>query len=142
MYQFLTKNGQAAAFGLGLIITVLFYVMASGGENVDFGIYAAVGLTVLCFLAMLVFGILQVATNPKGALKGLVGIGAMIVIFFIGYSAFGSEAGTENMEGIFKEFDISPGESGYINGAIVTGLAMMIISVVVFFGSEVRNFFK
>ena len=31
MYKFLAKNGQALAFGVGCLITVIFFAIAAGG---------------------------------------------------------------------------------------------------------------
>lgn len=141
MYQFLTKNGQALAFGVGLLLTIIYYVFASSG-NYEFGISAMIGLTVLCFLLMLGFGIFQLISNPKAAVKGLGGIAFMVVLYFIGSSMMGIPPINEAMGDIFKEFGITDGISGYINGAIVSGLAMCALCVLVFVASEIRNFFK
>ena len=91
MYDFLNKYGQALAFGIGVLVVLIFLVsifsedpdtlssLTSDGVKgpekyatsaFDFGLYASIGLAVIAFIAAIVFGLVQVASNPKGSLKG------------------------------------------------------------------------
>ncbi len=142
MYTFLTRNGQTLAFVVGILITAIFLLTADGGKTVDFGIGAAIGLAVICAAAMLLFGLYQMATNPKGAIRGIIGVVLILVLFFIFRSAFPIEAVTERGKDIFNKFNISDATSGTINGAIGAGIAMLVIAFAAFIFSEIRNFFK
>ncbi|MFK7935134.1 MAG: hypothetical protein AB8G22_16600 [Saprospiraceae bacterium] len=155
MYKFLAKNGQLLAFGLGALVTVLFLGSVFSGldafTNADkeaqygmtlfnFGLSATIALIIVCGVLALLFGIYQVATNIKGSLKGILGIVAIIAIFFIGQSVAGVDgAAVEKAKDIF---DVTPGQSAYISGGIITTLAMIGIAVLAFVVSEVSNFFK
>ena len=156
MYTFLTRNGQTIAFGLGLVVTVLMLLLIFGGvaefEAIpdddlsrydttifNFGLYAAIGLVILCFIAAVLFGIYQLATNPKGALKGLAGLGAIVVLFFILYSS--ADANADMLERL-SDFNVSTGQSQFITGAIATALILAAAGILATVVGEVINFFK
>jgi len=144
------------AFGLGLLITIAFLGSVFSGLDTfnglskegqyetgifDLGIYAVAFLTVLCFLAMLGFGIFQVFSDLKGSMKGLIGFGVLLAIFGIAYSTATIESGPF-WDPILKEFEVTDGASKFITGAIWTCLFMIGVAVVTFVLSEIRNFFK
>jgi hypothetical protein len=67
MYQLLNKYGQAAAFGLGVLITVIFFLQITSGietfeglgkeEQLQSGIfssglYAAIGLSISAYIIL------------------------------------------------------------------------------------------
>ncbi|RMG85061.1 MAG: hypothetical protein D6714_06730 [Bacteroidetes bacterium] len=156
MYNFLTKNGQVVAFGLGLVLSLLFYAVASSGLEAFnaipekeqpaspegniflFGIYAAVALVALCILALLAFGIYQMITNPKEAVKGIIGVVILAVIFGIAYATSSDEiSSTWNTEDV-----ITPAISKYVGASIRTTGILIGISILAFIASEIRNFFK
>ncbi len=161
MYKFLTKNGQLIAFGLGLFIVLIFLGIVFGGleefnmieedkqnqSNLfNFGLTAVLILTVVCALAMVAFGIIQVATNLKGSLKGLIGLGVILIVFFIAYS---SGAGAEEVGAVKASMDKAGIDAvgadwrkGFISGGIITTLALGALAVLSFVGSEILNFFK
>jgi hypothetical protein len=159
MYKYLTKNGQLLAFGFGILITVLFYVIASSGleefNMLDekarpgseegnifmFGLYAAVTLLVIAALSMLLFGLFQMVTDWKGALKGVIGIGAIVVIFFIAYTMAEAAPPTSNVE-LYQRQGITEGISKYVSAAITCTGVLAAIAVASFALSEIRNFFK
>lgn len=157
MYNLLIKNGQAIAFGLGVLITVLFLVLIfSGLENFNaasdaakldtnifnFGIYAALGLTALCFIISVLFSIYQIATNPKDSLKGLLGIAALVAVFVIAYAISGPAPEGTYLANVESNFDITPNQSKLISSQIFTALILSGIAAVAFVASEVINFFK
>ena len=156
MYKTLTRNGQMFAFGLGLLITVAFLASVFSGLDefnglskegkyetgiFNLGLYAVAALTVLGAAAMLIFGVLQVVTDLKGSMKGLIGFAIMLIIFGIAYSTATVESGPL-WDPLLKDFGVSEGASKFITGAIWTCLAMIAIAVVTFVLSEIRNFFK
>ena len=158
MYSFLTRNGQTVAFGIGLLMTIAMIGIIAGGVGewsqigekdmarydtkiFDFGMYAAFFLMAAAALAAVLFGIYQLATNPKGALKGILGLVAVIALFFIIYSAADPDAAMlERMAD--KEFNVTPGQSKMITGAIWTALILAGTAVVSTAVAELINFFK
>lgn len=99
-YQFLKKYGVAISFGTGTVLAILTYAIILGGfpefnpgkkEMYDlsifnFGLYTTYGLIFLACLLVIVFSIVNVIKNPKGSVKGVIGFGVLLVIFFITYS--------------------------------------------------------
>ena len=159
MYSFLTKNGQTLAFGIGFLVVLLSLIIIFSGsgefaaiadENnparydttiFNFIMYAAAALVVLCALAAVLFGIYQVATDPKGALKGLLGLGIVVVVLLILYSSADPDTAmlaAQARDGFFVE----PGESKFISGLILTALGMAGTAVVALAISEIISFFK
>ena len=161
MYKFLTKNGQALAFGLGVLITIIFLgsVLSGVGEFsalpeaeqdqtsiFNFGLTGAIALTVIAALAMLGFGLFQVASDFKGSLKGILGFGFLLVIFFITYSMASGEA-TPYIQGAIDKFEtagavFTSNNLKFISGGISTAVALVVIAAVAFVFAEVRNLFK
>ena len=150
MYTFLSKNGQVLAFGLGVAITVIFLLTVSSGltefnaleddqkgnsDLFNFGISAAVGLIIVAAVGMIVFGLLQILTNLRGSVKGLIGLAAIVVIFFIAYSS-GNPVCGDGTEGL------SAGICKYISGAISTALILGVGAFILFLIFEIVNLFK
>ena len=156
MYRFLTKNGQTLAFLLGLVITVIMFVSIFGGLDTfssipeddpsrydvpifNFGIGISMVLTVLCAAVAVLFGLVQFISNPKGALKGLIGIAVIIALFFIIYNAADPSV---PKAGLLEEFSISDDRSKFISGAVATSLILVAVAAVATLISEVVNFFR
>src|SRR5690606_21474815 len=154
MYKFLTKNGTLLAFGIGGLISLVFFIIAITGIPAgfadmpkdqqfatgafDFGIAISIFLTIAAFAALIIFGILQIVSNPKGAMKGIIALAAILVIFFIAYSM----ADGTVQERWASDFGITEGLSKYVSGALATTIILTIVAIGVFIFSEFRDFFK
>ncbi len=156
LYTFLVNRGTSVAFSMGLFITITFLMMIFGGLDdfnalskedktntgiFDFGIQIVFALTFLCFVVMLVFGLIQIFGDLKGSMKGVLGMVAIVVIFMIARSMWSPDADSAIAATVDK-FNVLPSESSFISGAITTGLAMFGIAGLTFVLSELRNFFK
>ena len=156
MYNLLVKHGQLIAFGLGLVITVVFLISVLGGLSgfqaleegqqgtttiFNAGLYGAILLTVLCVAGILIFGLYHTATNLKAASKFLIGFVALIVVFFVFYS-MGAETETGKLGATLEKFNITGGVSKFISGALGTALTLAALAAGAFLLSEVRNLFK
>ena len=156
MYTFLTRNGQTIGFGLGLLFVVIAIVSIFSGVDefssfadddvarydttiFNFGMYAAIALVALCFVAAVIFGVAQLASDPKGAIKGIIGLVAVIALFFIIYSAADPDSEMLNR---LSDFSVTDGQSKMITGAIWTALILAAAAVVATAVSEVVNFFR
>ena len=156
MYSLLVKHGQLIAFGLGLLIAVIFLFSVLGGLS-DFqalpegeegttsifnaGLYGAILLAILCAVGVIGFGIYQTATNPKGASKFLIGLVAIAVVFVIFYSS-ADVAGSGKLAQVMDKFNIDAGTSQFISGALGTAVTLAGLAAGAFVVSEVRNLFK
>ena len=157
MYKFLSKNGQVIAFGLGLILTVVFFISVFGGIEefnlmpeetqaetsiFNVGIWAAIILSVLCVIAAIAFGIFQMVTNPKGALMGIVGIAFLAIVVLAFYFGMDAESGSAGVKAAMVENAITSNQSAMINAGLGTALVLGFGAVAAFVLSEIYNIFK
>jgi ABC-type multidrug transport system fused ATPase/permease subunit len=156
MYRLLTKYGTGFAFGLGLLVTLIFLIPAVSGIG-DFnmlppdqkgtttifnaGLFCAIALIVICFVISVLFGVYQLATNPKGAVKFIISIAVIAVLFFILYSIATPET-TAKMQALSQEFNITDGVSKFISAALWTVIALAAVATGTFVLAEIRNLFK
>lgn len=156
MYQLLNKYGQVAAFGLGLLIIILFFGTAMSGVGefnglskedqlqsgiFNFGLYAAIFLTILCALAIIIFGLTFIAKNPKQSMKGIIQALVLVVIFIISY-VMSKPAESGLMASLAERFELTTGQEKFISGGLTTSLVLFGGAAVAFIVSEVRNLFK
>lgn len=165
MYQFLMRNGQALAFGLGMFLTVIFLIIVFTSPDVatldtmpkeekyettmfNFGLWASIILIVLTTAALVIFGIYHVASNPKGSLKGIIGFLALLLVFFIAYSLAPGEPESPQVAEAVRKFEesgngeITAGNLKFISGGIITSLVVLGLAVLAFIVVGIRNFFK
>ncbi len=165
MYKFLTKNGQALAFGLGGLVVAIFLITAltglsSAGYEVgtDLNKLSAdqkagmnffnigIGLTVFMaalagFLALVVFGITDLMKFPKSAIKFGIGLLALLAVFFVLYSTASGEA-TGSLARIIDKFNVTDGVSKFISAGIWTTIGLALSAAGIMFVAEIRNMFK
>lgn len=156
MYKFLAKNGQVMAFGLGLLVTVLFLAMAmpniglideENPQNVNifnFGIYATIALIIVAAVAMVGFGLIQVASTFKSSWKGILGFAILVIVFLVSWTTANSELSSEVMAIQNSAIDakVTGTNLKFIGGSITTLLILVIVAVGAFVISEIINFFK
>ena len=161
MYKFLTKNGQPLAFGLGMVITVLFLIVVLSNISefsilekeqqsetgiFNLGIISAIALTIIAAASMVLFGLYQVVGDFKGSVKGLLGFGVLLAIFLIAYFTASGEP-TPYIKGAVDKFQetggmISASNLKFIGAGITTSIILILAAAVAFIFSEIRNFFK
>ena len=167
MYAFLNKYGQALAFGIGVLITIIFLVNIFSADAVvfdtlqgdnrsyetdifNFGMFASIALIVVAFAAAILFGLVNIAQNPKGSLKGLIGLAVLAAIVFIGYSSANGDVATESAEiqkaiekfTTSQETTFTGGNLKFISGAILAALIMIALSIVTLVVFGIRGLFK
>lgn len=143
-YKFLSKYGQLIGFALGAIPILLFVlILLIGGEDaaINFELYSGIVLLIIGAIVLVGFGLFQTLSNPKGSIKGLIGFGALALVFLVIYltatpETVGSIAETRT------EFNISDGQTKLITGGIGLAIILSIGAALAFFYSEVRNLFK
>ncbi|HMQ08449.1 MAG TPA: hypothetical protein PKC30_14200 [Saprospiraceae bacterium] len=164
MYNFLTRNGQLVSLGLGLLVIAIFLISTLLGFNADSaidlstdlnayegksdikffnpGIGATVFLIFLAaFLALVVFGIINLMKFPKGAIKFGLGFLALIIVFFILYAT--SSVETEGKLGMLHQREgIEDGISKLISGGLKTTIILALGAFGIMVVSELRNIFK
>jgi len=161
MYKFLTKNGQALAFGLGVLITAIFLIMVvsnmeeyttlSEAEQdktsiFNFGLVGAIALAVIAAAGMLFFGLFQIVTNLRGSVKGLIGVAILVVIFLVAYSMSSAEP-TPYIQGAIDKFEaggavFENSTLKSIGGGIGLTVALIVLAFAAAAVSEIINLFK
>lgn len=156
MYNLLSKYGQVGAFVLGTVLVLIFMIGAfsgAGDYNFDtmsdaeiykvnifnFGIYVAIGLAVISAAAMLLFGLYHLATNFKNSIGGIIGIVAIVVMFFIFKGSSVAEIADHHpsIQGAIERY-LSSAEGNvitqdnltFIGGIIRTGFVLLVLSFV------------
>ena len=170
MYAFLNKYGQALAFGIGVLVVLIFMAAiftapesdisaltseTAGPEKYDtgvfdFGLYASIALIILAFVAAIIFGLIQVASDPKGSLKGLIGAALLIVICFVCYSVANSDISQESAEiqNSIAKFegdqgvDFSEGTLKFISGSIIAAVVLIGLAILSLIAFGIRGIFK
>ncbi|GAB5550989.1 MAG: hypothetical protein Sapg2KO_05800 [Saprospiraceae bacterium] len=156
MYKFLSKNGQALAFGLGLLVTAIFLlgVLPNTGlidtENpqdvniFNFGISATIALIVVAAIAMVLFGVVQVVSTFKSSWKGILGFAILIVTFLVAYSVANGDLTNEIMaiQNSAEDAGVTDANLKFIGGSILTLLVLIIVAVGTFVVFEIINFLK
>lgn len=156
MYNFLSQHGQKAAFLLGLSLVIIFLALSYpyvGDYNFEtlsdadtykvdifnFGLYAAIILTLVAAGALVVFGLIHIATNFKSSLSGLIGVGVLLVMFFIFKSASVGDYAEHHLEtqaAIDRYLDASEGNAlsfdqlKFIGGLVRTGAVLTILTFI------------
>lgn len=157
MYNLLAKKGMLYAFLLGLVVIVLFFVPVMSGLDsfnalekgergttgiFDMGLWLTIILVIAAALIILFFGVMSFITNIKGSMQSLLTLGALLVIFLIGYFMTAEPAATTKLAATITKFEVPFGTQKLINGALFLGVGMVLITGLTFVLSEVRNAIK
>lgn len=77
-----------ALLGLSAVLSVLFFAGAVSEGLLITWCYVLLGLAAV---TAIVFPVVTMAKNPKGAKSALIGVVALVVVFALGYAMAGSE---------------------------------------------------
>ncbi|MHB1279404.1 MAG: hypothetical protein ACYC1Q_13530 [Bacteroidia bacterium] len=129
-----------------VLITVvclyLIYAIYVSDNQVDrgasFGITVTFALSILTIGAAIVFPILYMISHPKSAIRALIGIVLMLVLFGIGYALSGNEITL-----VYEKVGFTSQALSKIIGGSLMMMYMMIAAVIaVTVYAEVRSMFK
>jgi len=165
MYKLLTSKGQVAALGLGIVCSLIaIFSIVSGikgagystGDDLnqimknnpeatfDFfnpAIYIVLLLILAAVLAWVFFGVMGLVSNPKGSMKFIIAIIAILALVFILYSMSDSETAGKIYE-LLQKNSISEGISKMISAGIKATIGLAILAMIAMVGMEIRNAFK
>ena len=156
MYKFLTKHGTGVAFGLGLLVTVIglisiisgmsSYNMLTEEDRVTTGIFDAALFSTFILLIVTVivalgFGLLQLVSTPRSAIRFLAAVALIVLLGFLFYSLSDVETSGKVYEKI-RDGELTGGMSKILTGALWTTIALSVIAVLGIVVSEIRNLFK
>ncbi|WP_109829250.1 hypothetical protein [Reichenbachiella versicolor] len=94
-------------------------------DSIDVALYISYALTILAGIAAIAFPLFNSFGDPKSLTKSAAGLGALLVVFGIGWALAGAEV-TES----YIEFGVDAGLSKFIGGLltmmyILTGIAIV-----------------
>lgn len=114
--------------GVSALLGVLFYAEVIDSELLMYWCYALFGLGAL---AAIVFPIMHMIQNPKGAKSALIGVVALLVVFGVSYALAGDE-----MTAKYANFISGPEASKRVSMGLIAFyiLAIGAIGVTVFSG--------
>lgn len=165
MYKLLTDKGQMFALLLGLVcIAIFFGTVLSGlsgaGYSVsddlnqimknnpgadfsffDTGIVVVTALIAIALAAAVIFGLIQLISSPKSSMKGIIGVIAIVGLFFIAYNMASGDA-TGAIAETLQKFDVSENISKMIGGAMTTTGVLGGIAFILLVLFEIWNLFK
>lgn len=157
MYNLLSKNGLLYAFFLGLAVILLFLIpVFTGldsfnqlGEDMkgstgifDTGLWLTILLVIVAAVAIVVFSLLSIVNNPKGSLRGLMALAALVILFIVGYAMTTEPASGSKLSALVTEFNVNLSAQKIINGALTLGIGMTVLTALTFVFSEIRNVLK
>ena len=97
--------------------------------------YVALGL---CLLFALLFPIINTVTQPKKAIRALIGVIGLVIVGIIAYVISKNEVSAIKL----MEYNISESGSRQIGAALIVTYFIAIASVIAVFYAEISNLFK
>ncbi len=156
MYDFLVKRGEMLAFGLGMILVLLFLFNVISGldsfnalpkdqqtssDIFNIGLWLSLILGGITAITAVGFGLWQFISNPKGSIKVLGGLAILGILFAIFYATATVETSGSIVDAS-AEFGVNDNTSKLITAGIRTAMVMGVGSIVAFIGAELLNAFK
>lgn len=103
----------------------------------NYGLYAAYILVVLGLLLAIVLPLISAFSNPRALIGGAVGIVAIVIVFFIGWSLSGNE-----VVPAYANNNITETSSKFIGGALITMYILIGLAVLTIIFTEVSKIFR
>lgn len=93
----------------------------------------------ICALAAIIFGIVFLVTNIKNSKGFLIGLAAFVLILLVGYMMGGDEVLSSYGS---KDTVVTPGDSKFAEGAIISIYILAIIAILAMVYTEVKSIIK
>jgi len=147
MYNLLMKNGQVMAFGLGVIVVLVFLFQMFGGTpdadnaGLSFGISASMFFIVVCALAASGFAVFQNLGNIKGLIVSVIALLATVFVLFQ-FAGFLTSTGAVDVAKDTLANGLTATEDSFVQTGVGIGLGMLALTFLAFIVSLVMDFFK
>ncbi len=112
-------------------------VSDEGTGWIDIVLYISYIMVIVAALGAIILPLLQAAGDPKSLIKSGAGFVAILAIFVIAYVLSGNE-----VTPAYAPFDVDPGESKLIGGAIITSYLLIFIALGSIIYTEISNLVK
>lgn len=127
------------AFLLISVLTLLYFVVS---PNVETAVsvmlrwaYISLGLTVL---VTILFPLVNLITNPRGAMRSLIGLGIVVVVIAVCYALSSTTPVPNSAGGFFEDAAVLK----LSDTGLYAGYVALAATVLVVIGGEIRNAFK
>ena len=104
---------------------------------IDILLYVGYGLIFLAVSTAIIFPLIQGLQNPKGLVRSLIGVAALVVVFFVCYSLSSSVVKTN-----WAAKGISEGVSQLVGAGLMTFYVVLITAALGLIYSEISKAFK
>lgn len=157
MYKIFSKYGTFIAFIIGLVFTLIFLIPVfsglpegfselSGEEQVattvfDSGLKATLILLIASVVVLILASIYATVINPKGAVKGIIGIAALLILMFVLYSTTGDESNARVLAAM-DQFNISETMGRWIGACLKGTFILSLVAVAIMVLGELRTLFR
>lgn len=108
-------------------------------DSIDIFIFIAEGLIILGAIVAIVMPLIKSIDNPSSLVKTGLGVAALAVVFFIAYSI---SDGDVLPKFAADPFNLTPGMSKFVGGALYTTYALFIIAIVGIVFTELNKAIK
>ncbi len=97
--------------------------------------YVLLGFATITALVMPLFQAIK--DDPKSLIKSAIGLGTLVLIYFIGYAIAGDEVTPK-----YVEFNVDSSISKMVGGILIAMYILMFTAVAGIFYSEIKNIIK
>lgn len=104
---------------------------------IDIALYLTYGLIIIAALGAIILPLINSLGDPGSLIKTGIGIGALLVVFAIGYVLAGNETPP-----VYVTHGVGPGLSKWVGAALITMYVLFIIAVLSIIVTEVSKLFR
>ncbi len=104
---------------------------------IDAMLYLGYALLIGCAIAAIVLPLISSLSNPQSLVRGGIGVGFLVVVFFIGYAVSGDE-----VTPLFARQGVDAGLSKLVGGALIMFYVMAVLAIVGIVYSEISKILK
>ncbi len=104
---------------------------------IDISLYVGYGLIFLAIISAVTFPLVQGLRNPKGLVKSLMGVGALVVLFILGYALSSSTVTT-----VWAAKGITEGVSKLVGAGLIMFYIVLVIAILGLIYSEISKAIK
>ena len=104
---------------------------------IDILLYVGYGLIAIAVGSAIIFPLIQGLKNPKGLVKSLIGVGALAVLFIIGYTLSSSAVAVS-----WAAKGITAGVSKLVGAGLIMFYIVLLVAALGLIYSEVSKAFK
>ncbi len=103
----------------------------------DFSLYLLYALVGIAAVAAVVFSLLNIVTKPGGLVRAAIGVGALVVLFFVSYALSGSD-----LTAAQRATGLTENAAKMIGAALIMFYIAFVLAIIALVFSEITKAFK